>query len=177
MFLKKVYKTWPALFWAILLFIVAQAFFMYKGIQTIPFFIYSMFSTPHPVQDSAEVVLIKTGNEYISPFNFSNREAEMLINNVPYYSALKQQGTDILVPTIESRFKNRLSPQNYQWVLSGLINDTAAVNRYTQWWASYFATVQPNIKGRVDVVKSYMLYTPALHKSPTDSLIFSVIIP
>ncbi|HMO60645.1 MAG TPA: hypothetical protein PKC39_04545 [Ferruginibacter sp.] len=174
MFLKKVYTTWPALFWGILIFIGAQAFFMYKGIQTIPFFIYSMFSTPHPVQDSVEVVLIKTENGYISPFNFSNREAEMLLNNVPYYSLLKQQGSDITLPTVESRFKNRLSPPLYQRVLQALVNDSAAVNRYPQWWAKYFTSVQAVNRGTVQLVKSYMLYQPALHKSPKDSVIFSV---
>lgn len=175
MFLKKVYKEWRALFWAILVFIAAQAFFMYKGIENVPFFIYSMFSTVHPVKDSAEVILIKTKDGYISPFLQSNREAEMLINNVPYYNQLKRNGyADGINETIERRFKNRLPASQYKFVFDGLSNDSIAVNKYPQWWADYFSSVFDEGLDSVEVVKSYIYYQPSFHKSLVDSVIFSV---
>lgn len=163
------------MFWAIIIFIAAQAFFMYKGIQNVPFFLYHMFSTVHPVKDSAEVILIKTKNGYISPFEKSNREAEMLINNAPYYSLLKQTDyKDGINETIAGRFKNKLPASFYQFIFNGLSNDSVAVNKYPQWWADYFKSIYDIEDDSAEVVKSYIYFKPAIHKSPLDSVIFSV---
>ena len=175
MFLKKVYKEWRALFWAVMIFIAAQAFFMYKGIENMPFFIYSMFSTVHPVKDSAEVILIKTKQGYESPFERSNREAEMLINNIPYYNLLKQEGyNDGINETIERRFKNRVSQSLYKYIFEGLSNGSTAVNKYPAWWVSYFQSLYDEKNDSVFVVKSYVYFQPSFHKSSFDSVILSV---
>ena len=163
------------MFWAIMFFIAAQVFFIYKGIQNVPFFLYHMFATAHPLKDSAEVILIKTKTGYISPFDESNREAEMLINNAPYYSLLKQNGyNDGINETIERRFKNKLPSSAYKFVFSGLSNDSAAVNKYPQWWAAYFKSVYDLQDDSVALVKSSIYYNPVIRKSPFDSVIFSV---
>lgn len=175
MFFRRVYKEWKFLFWVIFFFMAGQCFFMFKGIQNAPFFLYHMFSTIHPPQDSMPVYLLKSRDGYISPFEYTNREGEMLTNYLSYYDQMKQNNyADPIFPTIEKRFKNRVSPGTFHFIVTGLSNDSAAVNRYPKWWAAYFKSVMKEKYDSVWVVKSYVYNKPAYAKSPVDSIIFSV---
>ena len=172
MFLQKVYKEWRALFWCICIFLCCQLFFMYKGIENAPFFLYNMFSTVHSPKDSLPVLLIKKTGGYINPFKLSNREAEMLTNNVEYYQLLKKTNyTDVLSATIESRFKHRMSPSLYQFAFDGLSNDSASVNQYPVWWSSYFTPINNEAVDSVVLVTSYVQFLPQFFKSAKDSII------
>ena len=94
MFLKRVYAEWRLLFWCLLLLMTAQFFFMAKGIENVPFFLYHMFSKDHQPVDSTAVYLVKTRDGYLNHKQLSNREDEMLMNSAAYYYRLKQKDID-----------------------------------------------------------------------------------
>src|SRR5436190_3859137 len=105
MYLRKVYKEWRTFFWVIIIAISAQLFFMVKGISNVPFFLYHMYSYAHQPKDSFNVILIKTTDGYLDPYQLSGREAEMLMKNIPYFMTQKDKGwKDGVSLAVERRF-------------------------------------------------------------------------
>ena len=175
MFLQKVYKEWRLFFWVLVCFITCQLYFIYKGIENAPFFVYGMFAGVYPEKDSFNVLLIKTDKGLVSPFKLSNREAEMLTNNIPAYQQLKNNGGDSgLNKTIYKRFNSFLSPQNYQFVFNGLSNNSSAVNNYPDWWSKYFQSASKEKFDTVSVIKSTVSYLPTFKKSTLEVIVFTV---
>ena len=56
MYLKEIYKKSKWLFTFIVIFCLLQAFFIFKGVETVPFFNYGMYS--EPVSNNFQEVLI-----------------------------------------------------------------------------------------------------------------------
>lgn len=174
MLLKRLYREWRLMFWLVLLFIAGQAYFMTKGIENIPFFLYHMYSKDHHTVDSIPIYLIRGPyGIYLNHKQLSNREEEMLMNSVGYYVNLKKTGGDINT-TVEKRFKGRVPDALYDQLEAHLTNDQYALAAFPQWWADYFNTVTNNNAFYVAVVKSYVYSTPPYKKSITDSTIFTV---
>ena len=174
MFLAKVYRSWRLLFWLLTAFIAAQVFFMFKGIENAPFFIYSMFATVHPPKDSLPVYLIKTGDGYYEHFRQSNRAAELITNNIDLYNRLHANGyREDILKTIHSRMDGRFAPATIRWVEQQLVNDSLRVNRYPEWYCRYFSQIVPEFHGQLQVVKSYVSFQGGFRKSPIDSVIFT----
>jgi hypothetical protein len=175
MFFNQLYRNWRPFFWIVVVWVGAQFFFMFKGIENAPFFIYSMFSTPHPERAAYPVVFIRSENGYIDPFQFSNRQAELLLNNVPFYARMRQNGyTDDINVTIEKRFAARVSPETLQALYTRLSNDSTRVQAFPGWWGRYFGSIAPKGIGQVSLVESSVRFPPSnFEKSPDDSLIFT----
>jgi len=175
MFLIKVYKQWKAFFWVILIALVTQFFFMVKGIQNIPFFLYHMYGYAHQSRDSINVILVKTPDGYMNPFELSGRESEMLMYNVLDYIKMKRNDwKDDLIPTVKKRFSNRVSASTYNFLQKGLVNDSSNFSKYYDWWQRYFNAVYSNSYDSVSVISAYIYYKPRYARSPKDSIIFTV---
>jgi hypothetical protein len=170
LFLKTLYTEWRLLFYAVILFILAQTFFVYKGIENIPFFLYYMYGQTHPKKDSINIVLIKTKEGYFNPKKLSGREQEMLLNSVDYYVSLKKRGDGNKI-NIANRFSS-ISTRNYFEKM--LCNDSAALKKFPQWWLSYYTQVVNPLGDSVTIVKSTVSTTYPYSKSSTDSVIFSL---
>ena len=148
---------------------------MFKGIENIPFFLYHMFSTEHPVQTNYPLVLIKVDSSYYDQTKLSNREYEMLIGSVDQYITLKKYG-DPMLPVIHSRVA-ALGAGVSSYFQKQLINDSTSINRYPTWWAEYFSMVSGLENKLVTVVKADLSFSPTLKKSTNDSIVFTVTLP
>jgi hypothetical protein len=173
LFLKRIYKEWRALFWILLVCGLAQVFFMAKGIQNIPFFLYNMYSKPHPPLDSFAVYLVKLPGGYYDHKQLTNREQEMLLNSVGYFENLLRDG-DGTLQSINNRFAGRVSPGLLQYFKENLYNDSNKLAAFPQWWARYFKQVSGQKTGLVSVVKSYVTASAGYPKSVQDSVLFTV---
>jgi hypothetical protein len=176
MFLLKLYQQWRSMFWAIVLLLLCQMFFMYKGIQNTPFMLYSMFSTIHSPKDSFPVLLIKTNEGYFNHFVFSNREAEMLLNDIDLYINLKKNGgKDDIGETITKRFKGKLPQLQFQYLIRNLSNDATSIERFPIWWKRYFNAIYPNNFDSITVLLSNVRFKDNMAlKSPQEAIIFTV---
>jgi hypothetical protein len=173
MFLKQLYNQWRIMFYTVTVFIVAQAFFMYKGIENTPFFLYHMFSTPHIKKDSFPVQLIKTAGGYFNQYSVSNREAELLLNNVYAYQYLQQHQADPILPTVNSRFSNYTTENELQLITTRLCNDTVALKQFPNWWKQYFNSITNSTYTPNSLVSSYVHFNAlSVTKSNSDSIIF-----
>ena len=157
MYLSKVYRQWRLFFWAILVFIAGQFFFMFKGIQNIPFFLYHMFSTTHAPADSMQVFLVKTPQGYFNTNKLSGREREMLLNNLGSYFARKAAAfKDPLEPTVHHRFGSRWPGQNRKIMSDGLLNSPQSFSSFPAWWRGYFNKIQNNHFDSIQVVAAFV---------------------
>ena len=157
MYLSKVYSQWKLFFWAIVIFMAGQFFFMYKGIQNIPFFLYHMFSTTHSPADSVQVFLVKTPKGYFNTNKLSGREREMLLNNLGYYLAGKAAAfKDPLEPTVHHRFASVLPEQHRQFISEGLLNSSEAISSFPAWWQRYFDQIQNTHADSIQVVSAFV---------------------
>jgi hypothetical protein len=173
MFLKRLYREWRMLFWLVLVFMLAQAFFMFKGIENVPFFLYHMYSQKHVHKDSATVLLVKTEQGYLSNQSFSNRQQELLFNSAGYYLSLKASARDTILPVVESRFKGRLPQGMYAAVEYRLSNASSAIDSFPAWWRRYFYSIR-HTKGPAWLVQSVVSLNPPYAKSSVDSIIFAI---
>jgi hypothetical protein len=172
MFLKRLYREWRVFFWVLLVLLLAQAFFMYKGIENAPFFLYHMYAQQHSHNDSATVLLAKTENGYFTNKSFSNRQEELLFNAAGYYLLLKASARDTILSVVKSRFGNRVPAGIYAVIEQQLSNSSAAIDSFPAWWSRYFYSVS-STKGRVWLVQSTVSLSPPYTKSPLDSIIFT----
>ena len=159
------------MFWVLIVLLLAQAFFMAKGIQNVPAFLYHMYSKDHQPMDSIPVILVKTPKGYLNVKQLSGREEEMLMNSVSYYVKLKRSG-DVTIEAVQKRF-SRFSPGTYQYLQQHLLNDQDAMDQFPNWWYKYFKTVNENTDS-ITVVQSYVYSKYPYNKSPQDSVIFSI---
>ena len=175
MFLKKVYQIWRPFFWLIVFFTIGQAYFMFKGIENAPFFIYSMFSTIHQDTDSLPVVLIKTPEGYYNHSKLSNREAEMLLNNADFFSTMNRiQSQDPIKTVIDRRFSGNSMGQWRIYANNQLSNNAASLARYPEWWKKYFTSVSNKKEGDIELVLSHVYFKSGYKKSPFDSVLFTI---
>ncbi len=175
MYLQKVYRQWKLLFWIIMIAIFCQAFFMVKGIENIPFFLYQMFGSVQSTNDSINVILIKTPEGYFNTNKLSGREREMLMNNTSYFIDRKRQSPiDPLSQTLDDRFKNRVNDKTYHYLQQSLLNDSVHLNAYPGWWNRYFQHMQNSRYSSVSIVSTYIHFNSAIYKSPEDSVVFTV---
>ena len=146
---------------------------MVKGIENIPFFLYYMYGQKHPAKDSTAVYLIKTADGYFDHKVLSNREQEILMNPVLYYSNLKQNG-DGSFQNVKNRFGRIAGEATIAYLEKQLCNDQSSIQRFPGWWGRYFSSITGNKYDSVSVVKSYVSSQPPYQKRETDSLIFTV---
>lgn len=173
LFLKRIYNEWRLLFWLVIVFILAQVFFMAKAIENVPFFLYHMYSKAHPKKDSTAVYLVKTPDGYFNHKRLSSREQEILMNSVAYYVNLKNDG-DGIIETIQKRFSTVVGSAGIQTLKDRLSNDSSSLAGFPQWWGNYFQSIAANNYDSVSVVRSYVYSKAPYGKSGNDSLIFKV---
>ncbi len=174
MFIKRLFYEWRVLFWMVLVLILAQLFFMYKGIENVPFFLYHMYAQPHGHKDSATVLLVKTENSYINNKTFSNRQEELLFNAAGYWLSLKSSARDTILPVVESRFKSRMPAAMYARMEQQLSNSSAAIDSFPAWWSRYFYSIRPQTKEPAWLVQTRVSLNPPYSKSPQDSILFTI---
>jgi len=151
----------------------SQAFFMYRGIENVPFFLYHMYSKRHLPRDSVAVQLLKTPYGYLDHTQLSNREAELLMNSANYYSELVKKG-DGTAEAVDTRFNHRITSQLYPYLTKVLINGEDMLAKYPEWWMRYFRTVTGNRYRQVQLVRAYVYAEPPFRLSAIVSLMINL---
>lgn len=163
MFLKKLYHQWPKMFYVVLLFITAQAFFMYKGVETVPFFLFSMYAVKLPPSNTTYSITVYVNGKKAIADNIISRESETLMGSFDYYMSLKNRhflATDSA--TIAKRFKGRLPEKLYNMIYNRLTNNTVNDSLYLNWWGKYLSQVLHKKVDSFALVGSSLLLKPRL---------------
>lgn len=157
MYLLKVYREWKRLFLMVIVFIAGQVFFMFKGIENVPFFLYHMFSTPHATADSVQVLLIQTPQGYFNTNRLSGRDREMLLNTASYFEASQNQNFfDPLTITVRKRFSAITDSAELANMEARLVNKPPAFDRFPAWWLRYFNSIQDQHFDSIRVISTFL---------------------
>jgi hypothetical protein len=137
MFLKTLYYKWKPVFFLVIAFIFLQAFFMYKAVETTPFFLSFMYSTKISSSDTSFKTTIYANNKKFAG-QLTNREGEILMGSFVYFNQLKQNrffATDST--SIAQRFKNKLPQNIYNTVYKRLTNTSVTDSVYFNWFKKF----------------------------------------
>ena len=125
----KVWQTNKLLFCGLIFFLVGQLFFSYKGVETLPFFNYGMYSEPVQIQDIYTTVSIyDENNQYVNLYEKS--ATRFWQYQLSYYSQFAAQNYyDPSLQTIHARF----GPTPFgNYLAKYLSNDKKAALRFSE---------------------------------------------
>lgn len=122
-------------FFCVLVFIVFQAFFTYKGVQTIPFFNYGMFSEPFISSAVQEKYIIKLDGERLDVEDSNNNIFPyMLYENLRIYKKLVDPDyDDVVLNSIHHRFEKRTDQATLNQLIKKIWNDDESVKKFPKW--------------------------------------------
>jgi len=133
-FLGKLFFRNKPLFWLVLVFIIGQGFFTYKGVQTLPFFHFGMYSEVFAPKDHYELLSIYLDSMKIDQKNSNGIPFDFVIETLEYYQGLQQlQFKDPILATINKRFENRVGEITLSNITSRLANDSRDAENYKEW--------------------------------------------
>lgn len=162
MFLKKLYSQWRSMFYFLLVLIACQVFFMYKGVETIPFFLFHMYSTRQPALDTTIQTKIFIRGKEFDTRKLTGREKETLMGSLSYFYRLRENNfhaTDSA--TIASRLKGILNPGMYDKVYSRLTNSKIDDKVFFDWWQKYLSRVSGQTADTFSILKSTIIWQPS----------------
>ena len=133
-YLWKAYHYSKPLFAFFIIAMLGQGFFSYKGVQTLPFFNYGMYSEVLSSENSSVLYEISLGDSII-PFNtLSYFPEDYVQGSIHFYHELqKTDFQDPIIETIQNRFYEKIPAPMYDHVLSSLSNDWAAHKNFPRW--------------------------------------------
>lgn len=169
MFLKDLYRRWRTMFYMVLLFLFGQFYFMYKGIETMPFFLMHMYSAPDTTVNSFHEKHLFINGKKFDIRSLSDRETETLMGSLDYFSNLKKSNfyaTD--TNSIRKRFKKRLPAKWYNYVYQKLTNASLNDTTYLNWWCRYASKVCGEKVNSFYLINTTIVCDPFFH-SLTDS--------
>jgi hypothetical protein len=164
MFLAALYKKWKLMFWAVIMFIIAQAFFMFKAVETVPFFLFNMYSTKQKNFDTSYYNTVYVNGQIFPLDHLSGREREILLGSLAYYRKLKTRrflATDSA--TIAGRFLNKLPPGWYNLAYERLTNKTVTDSIFLNWWTRYLSKISGQKPDSFTIIQSRIAWKPHFH--------------
>jgi hypothetical protein len=163
MFLKQLYQQARVLFFVVCFAVLGQLFFMWKGVENVPFFLYHMFGFAHERKQSYPVLLVRYGSTDLSPYSMSNRDAELIFNSMDRYLQLREQG-DYLRAVVERRWSASWLQAWLPLAQQRLLNDSADVAAFPNWWAARLRSRVPQAKNQeITVWRGQAFYQPTYH--------------
>jgi hypothetical protein len=107
-YLGKLLEYDKPLFVVIILFILGQLFFTFKGVETFPFLNYGMYSEKMPACDSQTVYQLTICGQRVNITSLTDCEKDITLNSIQQYDRLKQSnGKEKEEETIDHRFKGK----------------------------------------------------------------------
>ena len=130
-YLIRLYRTHKKLFAVVTVFILFQLIFTIKGVETLPFFNYGMYSAPVSKQETYKNISLYYNDKRI-PYTQAGLSTAFIGYQLKYYDRfLQQDSSDFVKMTIESRFGKGSKFSNYLCPL--LTNERSCLNNFSNW--------------------------------------------
>lgn len=167
LFLVRLFKINKPLFWGVILFILGQIYFTYKGVETFPFFNYGMYSARFEHQDTLTEYRIYINQELLNKKETKSINLSFIKNNIEYYDQLKNnQFHDLNEKTINDKVQNDWLKKTLQ---QSIINNGNTIESFPNWLHSYLEKrTQQQINSLVVINEKHLITT---QKTINDTLI------
>ena len=147
------------LFVALMAFIALQLFFTYKGVETLPFVNYGMYSEKMPVCNSQTVYQLTICGQRVNITSLTDCEKDITLNSIQQYDQVKQSnGKEKEEEVIDHRFKGKVSESTVADVKAKLLNSPSAIERYPKWLMKYLADMRMVNSSTLNLSKSTLTY-------------------
>ncbi|MFL5741805.1 MAG: hypothetical protein ACJ75B_16400 [Flavisolibacter sp.] len=152
------------MFWVVIIFLLLQFLFMFKAVQTVPFFLFNMYSTRLVNYDTSYFNTVYVNGKRFPIERFSGRERETLIGSLEYFRKLKGNGYRANdSATIARRFSHTLPSSLYHLVYNRLTNQPLNDGMYFSWWRRYLEQLTNQRVDSFSIVQSRIIWTPYFH--------------
>lgn len=160
MFISLLYHKWRSMFYVVIVLILGQAFFMYKGVQSMPFFLFFMYAGKTHASDTSSKTTIYV-NDKMFTARMVNREAETLLASLGFYKGLKKNNLFAVQPaTIEKRFRGRIPDNLYNVFFERLTNTNINDSMFYNWWGKYLSQVTGEKVDSFSIITSTVIWKP-----------------
>jgi hypothetical protein len=149
------------MFVVVVLFIIVQIIILIKGVETVPFFIFNLYSGKITPADTTRMVTYYLNGKKFNTEHLINREKETLLGSYDYY--LKLRSGDFLATdtnTINKRFKGKIPDQLYHIIYKRLTNARVNDSIYLYWWRNYFSQVTDQHIDSITIITSSIYWKP-----------------
>ncbi len=134
MFLSKVKKTSPVLFWCLAAFCFLQVTFTFIKLEVTPFFLYGMYSEKFYLSDTVSIYKQKLNGYALQPKPFSRWRGDILLTGIENYNAqLKNNKVDVVDTRVSSRYPGIYSSPLFQAVKKNITNDSTVLTKFPGW--------------------------------------------
>ena len=156
-FFKKTFFENKALLILFVSFIVLQLFFTYKGVQTVPFFNFGLYSGVHLDTNNTRVIYrIHLGDSIVSLSSLNRIPEDYIIGSISLYHKLAiVDFNDPIRKVIERRLKKNLSKELYEKAISNLSNDASIRTTLASW---LIRVLNRSTGLNANTIKVYALY-------------------
>ena len=150
----KLYKRRRWLFFVVAAFCLGQGFFMVKGVETVPFFLFGMYSEPNEGQRVYQGLMVEEDGQALDLSALPGLQKDLILTPLYRYVALHEvQFEDPIKPAVRKRFEHRLSADTYLTFRERLSNAPADRERFHQWFRSYLESVYGRSMGVIRVYR------------------------
>jgi len=135
---------------------------MYKAVETIPFFLYNMYSTRQQVTDTTYTTSIFINGRPFNSNSLSGYEKETLMASLSYYKKLKEHrfyATDS--QTIKNRLSGKIPSGWYNVFYNRLTNTSVNENKFFSWWTKYLSRVSGQKVDSFSIIQSSAIWIPS----------------
>lgn len=156
LYIVKLWRTSKFLFASILLFVIGQAFFTYKGILNFPFFPFEMYG--HPTSKTEEIGLteVYVNNHLLDYTSLPDWTEGTILNTSKFYNRY-QTGNNWAMKAWNTRF-GRPDTDFKKLIYYRLVPSEAQIATYPQWLADYIAEQAQISADSVRIFKKYYHY-------------------
>ena len=146
------------MFIVVVAFMLMQFFFMYKAVETVPFYLFTMFAPKSDLKDTTYRTTVFINGKKLNTEILPNRENEVLFGSFEYYQSLRTRNfiaTD--TTTIRKRFRNKLKGEWYDLVYNRLTNKNVTDSLFLNWWGRYLSRVIKEKICSLSIVRSSVI--------------------
>lgn len=156
-YFRNLWQTSKGLFVGVMLFVVAQAFFMYKGILNFPFFPFQMYAFPFQEPTKVEQVEIYANNKLVDYTALPDWYESTIVRTIQFYDRY-QKGNNWAMKTWNSRFG---TPQSdiENLIYNRLVPSEKQIASYPLWIASYIGRATRQDVKTLQIIRKQYQYS------------------
>lgn len=135
MFLSKIKKTSPILFWCVIVFCFLQLSFTFIKLEATPFFLYGMYSEKFKLSDTISVYKMKLNGDVLNPRSINRWQGDILQTSMENYKAqLDNNKIDIVDTRISRKYPAIYRSGIFRAIKKYILNDSMGLNKFPEWY-------------------------------------------
>ena len=135
MFLSKIKKTSPGLFWCVIVFCFLQLSFTFIKLEVTPFLLYGMYSEKFKVSDTISIYKMKLNGDVLKSQSMIRWKLDILQTSMENYKAqLDNNKIDIVDTRIRIKYPAIYKSGLFRAIKKYIMNDSLILYQFPEWY-------------------------------------------